>query len=83
METKRTRGWRNTQKRRKKSRDVRTASLTFRGEKNWKMLYTRSDKLLRAAQLRLEYPRISNQQLAIRGLEEYQYSDERTFYMQS
>ncbi|PRW42916.1 hypothetical protein CSC04_3613 [Enterobacter roggenkampii] len=47
------------------------------------MLYTRSDKLLRAAQLGLEYPRITNQQLALRGLEEYLYSDERTFYMQS
>jgi hypothetical protein len=43
------------------------------------MLYTRSDKLLRAAQLGLEYPRITNQQLALRGLEEYLYSDERTF----
>ena len=83
METKRTRGWRNAQKRRNNSRDVHSALLTFRGEKNWKMLYTRSDKLLRAAQLGLEYPRITNQQLALRGLEEYLYSDERTFYMQS
>ncbi|WP_459609460.1 hypothetical protein [Dickeya oryzae] len=43
----------------------------------------RSDKLLRAAQLGFEYPRITNQQLATRGWEEYQLSDERTFYMQS
>lgn len=83
MERKRTRGWRNAQKRRNKSLDVRKTLLTFRGEKNWKMLYTRSDKLLRAAQLGLEYPRITNQQVALRGLEEYHYSDERTFYMQS
>lgn len=83
MERKRTRDWRNAQKRRNKSLDVRKTLLTFRGEKNWKMLYTRSDKLLRAAQLGLEYPRITNQQLALRGLEEYHYSDERTFYMQS
>ena len=83
METKRTRNWRNAQKQRNKSRDVRKPLLTFRGEKNWKMLYTRSDKLLRAAQLGLEYPRITNQQLALRGLEEYHYLDERTFYMQS
>ncbi|MBE8905804.1 hypothetical protein M8S83_21545 [Enterobacter asburiae] len=83
METKRTRDWRNVQKRRNKSRDIRKTLLNFRGEKNWKMLYTRSDKLLRAAQLGLEYPRITNQQLALRGLEEYHYSDERTFYMQS
>lgn len=83
MERKRTRDWRNAQKRRNKSLDARKTLLTFRGEKNWKMLYTRSDKLLRAAQLGLEYPRITNQQLALRGLEEYHYSDERTFYMQS
>ncbi|WP_336194877.1 hypothetical protein [Hafnia paralvei] len=83
MERKRTRDWRNAQKRRNKSLDVRKTLITFRGEKNWKMLYTRSDKLLRAAQLGLEYPRITNQQLALRGLEEYHYSDERTFYMQS
>ncbi|EBH8639406.1 hypothetical protein DUD96_17495 [Salmonella enterica subsp. enterica serovar Thompson] len=83
MERKRTRDWRNAQKRRNKSLDVRKTLLTFRGEKNWKMLYTRSDKLLRAAQLGLEYPRITNQQLALRGLEEYHYSDEHTFYMQS
>ncbi|MCO7255852.1 hypothetical protein KSI86_16980 [Dickeya oryzae] len=83
METIRTRGWRNAQKQRNKSRDVHSALLTFRGEKNWKMLYMRSDKLLRAAQLGLEYPRITNQQRATRGWEEYQLSDERTFYMQS
>jgi len=79
METIRTRGWRHAQKRRNKSRDVHTGILTFRGEKNWKMLYTRSDKLLRAAQLGLEYPRVTHQQLASRGLEEYQRSDECTF----
>lgn len=83
METSRTRGWRKAQKQRNKSRDAHTALLTFRGEKNWKMLYMRSEKLLRAAQLGMAYPRITNQQLAMRGLEEYQHSDERTFYMQS
>ncbi|MEN4771294.1 hypothetical protein [Duffyella gerundensis] len=83
MEKKRSRGWRNAQKQRNKSRDVHMSLITYRGEKNWKMLYMRSKKLLRAAQLGLEYPHITNQQLAIRGLEEYQYSDERTFYMQS
>jgi hypothetical protein len=83
MEKKRTRDWRNAQKQRNKSRDVHTSLITYRGEKNWKMLYMRSNKLLRAAQLGFEYPRITNQQLAIRGLKEYQYSDERTFYMQS
>jgi len=83
MEKKCSRGWRNAQKQRNKSRDVHMSLITYRGEKNWKMLYMRSKKLLRAAQLGLEYPHITNQQLAIRGLEEYQYSNERTFYMQS
>ncbi|MDF2623794.1 MAG: hypothetical protein K0S62_1565 [Kosakonia cowanii] len=82
METARNRGWRKAQKQRNRSRDAHTASLTFRGEKNWKMLYTRSDKLLRAAQLGFQYPRITNQQLAMKGLEEYQHIDESTIYMQ-
>lgn len=81
MKTTRTRGWRNSQKQLNKSRDVHTALLTFRGEKNWKKLYTRSDKLLRAAQLGIEYPRVTNQQLAMQGLEEYQFVDESAFYM--
>ncbi|WP_071884324.1 hypothetical protein [Cronobacter condimenti] len=83
MNKTRTRDWRIAQKHRNKSRDVHSALLTFRGEKNWKMLYTRSDKLLRATQLGLEYPRITNQQRAMRGLEEYQLTDERPFYLQS
>lgn len=33
METKRTRDWRNAQKRRNKSRDIRKTLLNFRGEK--------------------------------------------------
>jgi hypothetical protein len=81
MKTTRTRGWRNAQKQLNKSRDVHAAFLTFRGEKNWKKLYTRADKLLRAAQLGFEYPRVTNQQLAMQGLEEYQYVDESAFYM--
>ncbi|MEJ5065561.1 hypothetical protein WH279_18980 [Erwinia sp. MYb375] len=83
METSRNRNWRIAQKQRNKSRDTNNALLTFRGEKNWKMLYTRSDKLLRAAKLGIEYPRITRQQLGMRGLEEYLIADERTFYMQS
>lgn len=83
MKITRNRGWRIAQKQRNKSRDVHTALLHFRGEKNWKMLYTRSDKLSRAVQLGIEYPRITTQQLAKRGLEEYQFANERPFYMQS
>lgn len=52
------------QKQRNKSRDVHTALLRFRREKNWKHLYLRSEKLLRAAQLGMEYPRKTRRQLA-------------------
>ncbi|CAI0844180.1 hypothetical protein [Serratia quinivorans] len=83
MKTSRNWSWRIAQKQRSKSRDTNNGLLTFRGEKNWKMLYTRSDKLLRAVKLGIEYPRITKQQLGMRGLEEYLLADERTFYMQS
>lgn len=82
MESTRNRDWRIAQKQRNRSRDVHTALLRFRGEKNWKMLYTRSDKVQRAAQLGIEYPRVTKQQLAKCGLEEYQLVDECTFHMQ-
>lgn len=83
MKKSRNRNWRIAQKQRNKSRDTNSRLLTFRGEKNWKMLYTRSDKLLRAAKLGIEYPRITTQQLGMRGLQEYLIANERTFYMQS
>lgn len=70
METTRSRGWRMAQKQRNKSRDVHTALLRFRREKNWKHLYLRSEKLLRAAQLGMEYPRKTRRQLAHQGMEE-------------
>lgn len=82
MDITRNRDWRIAQKRRNKSRDAHTALLRLRGEKNWKKLYTRSDKVLRAAQLGMEYPRLTNPQLAKRGLEEYLF-DECAFHMQS
>ncbi|EBG5097953.1 hypothetical protein EVG59_10745 [Salmonella enterica subsp. enterica serovar Dortmund] len=81
MDTCRNRDWRIAQKRRNKSRDVHIALLRFRGEKNWKHLYTRSDKVLRAAQLGIEYPRLTNSQLAKRGIEEYLFN-ECAFHMQ-
>lgn len=83
MEKTRNRDWRIAQKQRNRSRDVHTALLRCRGEKNWKMLYIRSEKVQRAAQLGMEYPRVTNQQLAKRGLEEYLLADERSFHMQS
>lgn len=70
METTRNRDWRIAQKQRNKSRDVHTALLRFRSEKNWKLLYMRSEKLLRAAQLGMEYPCKTRRQLAHQGIEE-------------
>ena len=81
METKRTRDWRNAQKRRNKSRDIRKTLLKFRGEKNWKMLYLRSEKVSRAAQLGMEYPRITRRQRTKRGLEEYLLANECPFHL--
>lgn len=78
----RNRDWRIAQKQRKKSRDVHTALSRFHGEKNGKMLYTPSNKVVRAAQLGMAYPRITNQLRAKRGLEEYQLANECSFYMQ-
>ena len=58
----RTRAWRRSQARRhapeKAFRPPRP-----RPEKNWKLLYTRADKLLRARQLGLGYPIRSVRQL--------------------
>ena len=65
METTRSRDWRMAQKQRNN-----TALLRFRREKNWKHLYLRSEKLLRAAQLGMEYPRKTRRQLAHQGMEE-------------
>lgn len=82
MEQSRTRAWRLSQKQRNQSRDVHTALLRFRGEKQWKMLYLRSCKLARAAQLGMTYPRITNKQLAREGLEEYSLVNECPVYLQ-
>ncbi|MCL9674213.1 hypothetical protein [Citrobacter sp. MNAZ 1397] len=81
MEKPHSRDWRLAQKRRKKSRDVHTARLRFRGEKNWKMLYLRSEKVSRAAQLGMEYPRITRRQRTKRGLEEYLLANECPFHL--
>ncbi|MGF6595052.1 hypothetical protein [Pseudomonas sp. 2835] len=58
----RTRAWRRSQAR--KSGKTKAANpLVFKPEKNWKLLYTRGDKLLRARQLGLSYPIRSTRQL--------------------
>ena len=51
----RDRAWRRFQKYNK----GHTANITdiFKPEKNWKLMYTRSDKIQRAKQLGIEYPK--------------------------
>ncbi|MDH0564338.1 hypothetical protein [Acinetobacter courvalinii] len=55
----RNRAWRRKQKFLFRGRDCRHTSLYWRATKQWKYLYTRQDKLARARQLGIEYPRIS------------------------
>ncbi|MDR2062985.1 MAG: hypothetical protein LBQ29_16495 [Acinetobacter sp.] len=55
----RNRAWRRKQKFLFRGRDCRHTSFCWRPTKQWKYLYTRQDKLARARQLGIEYPRIS------------------------
>ncbi|AZV26878.1 hypothetical protein CT157_12965 [Pseudomonas syringae] len=59
---KRTRAWRRTQAR-KHGSDKAARPQVFKPEKNWKLLYTRSAKLVRARQLGMSYPVRSTRQL--------------------
>jgi hypothetical protein len=62
METQRNRAWRRSQSRHHGG--DHTAPLPiFKPEKNWKLMYTRGDKLLRARQLGFTYPVLSPRQL--------------------
>ncbi|CAK9889824.1 MULTISPECIES: hypothetical protein [Pseudomonas] len=58
----RTRAWRRSQAR-KSGKTKAVHPLVFKPEKNWKLLYTRADKLLRARQLGMSYPIRSTRQL--------------------
>ena len=58
----RTRAWRRHKNRIKKGRGMGSA-LTWKPEKNWKFLYLRSEKLARAQQLGIEYPRKGMRQM--------------------
>ncbi|QBH96997.1 hypothetical protein EKN56_11675 [Limnobaculum zhutongyuii] len=69
MDNIRNRAWRLSQNKRKKHQGGR-AKDDYRGEKNWKMLYTRRDKLARSVQLGIEYPRIPNSQRTLKAMEE-------------
>lgn len=58
----RTRAWRRQQSR--KSGNGKAADpLKFKPQKNWKLMYTRGDKLIRARQLGMSYPIRSTRQL--------------------
>ncbi|HHM6759880.1 TPA: hypothetical protein ACRNML_001282 [Pseudomonas aeruginosa] len=58
----RTRAWRRSQAN-KHSAEKLPRPLRPRPEKNWKLLYTRADKLIRARQLGMSYPIRSVRQL--------------------
>ncbi|WP_327440408.1 hypothetical protein [Pseudomonas donghuensis] len=58
----RTRAWRRSQAR-KRGKTKAVHPLVFKPEKNWKLLYTRADKLIRARQLGMSYPIRSTRQL--------------------
>ncbi|WP_338524785.1 hypothetical protein NUH87_03775 [Pseudomonas batumici] len=51
----RTRAWRRTQALEHRD-DKAVRPLKFKPEKNWKLMYTRADKLVRARQLGMSYP---------------------------
>jgi hypothetical protein len=55
MTMERTRAWRRTQAR-KRGNDKAVRPLEFKPQKNWKLMYTRADKLVRARQLGMSYP---------------------------
>lgn len=61
MANTRNRAWRRFKNRINKSRDQKhDASLyDYPAEKCWKMMYGRSEKMIRAAQLGMAYPQIS------------------------
>ena len=58
----RTRAWRRQQAR-KCGNGKAADPLKFKPEKNWKLMYTRSDKLVRARQLGMPYPIRTTRQL--------------------
>lgn len=58
----RTRAWRRQQAR-KNGNGKAADPLKFKPQKNWKLMYTRGDKLIRARQLGMSYPIRSIRQL--------------------
>nr|WP_308808388.1 hypothetical protein [Providencia sp. PROV011] len=74
MDNTRDRAWRRAKARINKSRDQLNARLVdcYTPEKNWKQMYGRSEKMVRAAQLGMAYPQVSRSQLVRNSLEEIQ-----------
>lgn len=57
MEERRGRAWRISSSRTKSRKDTGSTEVKRSSEKNWKLMYTRSEKLHRARQLGIEYPK--------------------------
>jgi len=74
MDNTRDRAWRRANARINKSRDQLNSRLVdcYTPEKNWKQMYGRSEKMIRAAQLGIDYPQVSNIKLARNSLDEMQ-----------
>ena len=58
----RTPSWRRAQSRKHNGREA-ISPQDFKPEKNWKLMYTRADKLHRACQLGMSYPIRTTRQL--------------------
>ncbi|EKT59617.1 hypothetical protein [Providencia burhodogranariea] len=72
MNNTRDRAWRRAKNKTNSSRKHQTIRFQniFSAKKNWKQMYGRSEKMIRAAQLGMEYPKVSNIQLVRKGLDE-------------
>lgn len=57
MDNIRTRAWRRSKARANANKSISTNEKKWMSEKNWKLIYTRSEKLGRARQLGIEYPK--------------------------
>jgi len=64
MSTDRNRAWRRFKKYVNTDQSVTSYQSKYKGsEKNWKMMYGRSEKIIRARQLGFEYPKQTTRQL--------------------
>lgn len=64
----RNRGWRRFQSHTHNGRGMGCNEQTYKGEKNWKHMYGRSEKILRAMQLGFDYPKVTTRQLLDREM---------------